>query len=129
MLISKTGLIAKKLDFRGTKIEYLDKVSAKDLLHMFVATEQEINVRESFKVTDLIPKEGCWSETVYNPIMVVCNSCDKEADKARANANRLLGVIIKSVLIASPLLFRQTNENSFEGASYKREMLDCRIRN
>jgi len=124
MLINKADKLVKKLDFRGTKIEYLDKVSSKDLLLIVTAMEQQVNVLEKFKATDLTPKEGCWSQTVYNPIMEACKQCVKEPDKAKSNANRLLGVIIKSALIMSPLLFRQTSEKEFEGATYAREALD-----
>jgi len=124
MLINKANKIVKKLDFRGTKIEYLDKVSSKDLLLIITAMEQQVNILEKFKATDLTPKEGCWSQTVYNPIMEACKQCEKEPDNAKSNANRLLGVIIKSALIMSPLLFRQSGENDFEGATYARETLD-----
>ena len=124
MLINKAGKIVKKLDFRGTKIEYLDRVSSKDLLLIITAMEQQVNILEKFKATDLTPKEGCWSQTVYNPIMEACKQCEKEPDKVKVNANRLLGVIIKSALIMSPLLFRQTSEGDFDGATYAREGLD-----
>ena len=124
MLINKADKLVKKLDFRGTKIEYLDKVSSKELLVMICAMEQQVNMLEKFKATDLTPKEGCWSQTVYNPIMEACKQCVKEPEKAKTNANRLLGVVIKSALIMSPLLFRQTSENDFEGATYARETLD-----
>jgi uncharacterized protein YqcC (DUF446 family) len=122
MLLNKTGKLIKKLDFRGTKIDYLDKVSAKELLLIMAAAQQLVNTRDGFKATDLLPKD--WSQTVYYPIMRTCIECDKEATKAKANANRLFGVVIKQALIMTPLLFRQTSESEWEGAIYTRESLE-----
>ena len=122
MLLNKLGKLIKKLDFRGTKIDYLDKVSAKELLLIMAAAQQLVNSKESFKSTDLLPKD--WSQTIYQPIMRACSECVKEPEKAKANANRLFGVVIKQALIMTPLLFRQTSENEWEGAIYTRESLD-----
>ena len=122
MLLNKSGKLVKKLDFRGTKIDYLNKVSAKELLLIMAAAQQLVNARESFRATDIVPKD--WACSVYEPILKACLACDKEPEKARANANRLFGVVIKQALIMTPLLFRQTSESEWEGAIYTRESLD-----
>jgi len=123
MLLNKVGKLVKKLDFRGTKIDYLDKVSAKELLLIMAAAEQMVNMKEKFKAKELAPKD--WSQTVYEPIMRACLQCSKEPDKAKQHANRLFGVIVKQALIMTPLLFRQMDSGSeWEGAIYVRESLD-----
>ena len=121
MLLNGAGRLVKKLDFRGTKIEYLDKVSAKELFLIMAAAEQLVNSKDNFKAKDLAPKG--WDGTAYEPIMTACKECVKEPDKVKQNAAKLFGVVIKQALIMSPLLFRQTS-GEWEGATYKRESLD-----
>ncbi|MCL2630072.1 MAG: hypothetical protein FWD49_00945 [Firmicutes bacterium] len=122
MLLDTTGKLVKKLDFRGTKFSYLDKVSAKDLLLIMASAQQLVNAKDSFKATDLLPKD--WSKTIYQPIMQACEENEADHAKARAAANRLFGVIIKQALIMTPLLFSQTSGGEWEGVVYSRESLD-----
>ena len=116
MLLDKSGKLVKTLDFRGTKIEYLDKLTAKELFLIMTATQQAVNLRESFKAKELAPKN--WKGTVYEPIAHACKD-------EKGYADRLFGVIIKQALIMTPLLFRQVGgESDFEATTYVRESLD-----
>ena len=115
MLLGKTGKLIKKLDFRGTKVEYLDKVTAKELLLIMTAAQQLVNLKEKFKAKDLAPKN--WNNTVYQPLYDACG--DKQ------EADRLFGIIIKQALIMTPLLFRQVGaDTEWESITYVRESLD-----
>jgi len=115
MIIDKHGVLVKKLDFRGTSFEALDKVNAEELFKIIAAAQQAVNSHQEFKVTDLIPKDG--GGTVYQPIYDACED--------KAHADRLLGVVIKQALIITPLLFRQIpGETERDGSSYKRESLE-----
>ena len=115
MLLGKTGKLIKSLDFRGTKVEYLDKLSAKELFLIMTAAQQLVNMKEKFKAKDLAPKN--WKGTIYQPILDACG--DKNY------ADRLFGVIIKQALIMTPLLFRQTGgDTDWEATTYVRESLE-----
>jgi hypothetical protein len=115
MLISKNGELIKNIDFRGSKIALLDKLTAKQLFQIMAATQELVNMAHSFKAKDLTPKD--WKKTVFQPIWDVCE--DKK------DADNLLGVVIKQVLIITPLLFRQlSGDSEFEGVTYQRECLD-----
>jgi len=96
MLINKAGKLITDLDFRGTKMEYLDKLTAKELFLIISATLQTVNRKETFTAKDLVPSN--WEETIYEPISRACGD--------RAEASRLLSVVIKQALIMSPLIFR-----------------------
>jgi len=116
MLLNKNGELVKSLDFRGTKMDYLDKLSAKELLLIMTYAQQQVNLRERFKAKELTPKE--WKKTVYEPILTACKNDVNEA-------GRLVGVVIKQALIMTPLLFRQVGgEDEREGVTYVRESLE-----
>ena len=115
MLINKSGRLVKSLDFRGTKIEYLDRLSAKELLLIITSAQQSVNLMEKFKARELAPTN--WSGTVYQPIM-------DAASGDRAMALRLFGVVIKQALIMTPLLFTQSSDDDWEAATYTKETLD-----
>ncbi|MCL2061062.1 MAG: hypothetical protein FWH03_00345 [Firmicutes bacterium] len=116
MLLDKSGKLVKSLDFRGTKIEYLDRLTAKELFLIMTAAQQSVNLKESFKAKDLAPKN--WKGTIYEPIANACKDDKNYAD-------RLFGVIIKQALIMTPLLFRQaSSDNEFEATTYIRESLE-----
>lgn len=123
MLLDKSGKLVKTLDFRGTKIEYLDRISAKDLFSIITAALEAVNVRERFKASELAPKE--WTKTPFEPILNACKDpSGKITADSKSHAQRLFGVIIKQALIMTPLLFRQTgSENDFEAIQYVRESI------
>lgn len=111
MVLDKSGKLIADLDFRGTKIEFLDKISAKDLLIINASVLQLVNRKETFKATDLAPKT--WDNTVYQSLYNACQD--------KAGALRLFGVIVKQALIMSPLLFRQEDSDSdWEATTYTR---------
>ena len=116
MLLDKNGKLVKSLDFRGTKVEFLDKLTAKELFLIMTSAQQLVNLRERFKARELAPKD--WKKTVYQPI---ADACRNEED-----ANRLFGVVIKQALIMTPLLFRQIKTSDYEqdGVTYIRESLE-----
>ncbi|MCL1945258.1 MAG: hypothetical protein FWF56_05610 [Firmicutes bacterium] len=123
MLLDKSGKLVKTLDFRGTKIEFLDKISAKDLFGVITAALEAVNIRERFKANELVPKD--WIKTPFEPILNACadehGTINAESQK---HARRLFGVIIKQALIMTPLLFRQKgSDNDFEAILYVRESL------
>ena len=111
MLLDKKGKLVKSLDFRGTSIERLDRLTAREIFLMVASALQEVNLKEKFKAADLAPSD--WSKTAYLPIIAAC-------DNDRTAALRLFGVIIKQALIMSPLLFSQENEGDFCATSYTR---------
>jgi len=116
MLLDKNGQLVKSLDFRGTKIELLNKINAPELFKIITSAQQLVNMKESFKAKDLAPSD--WTKTVYQPILDACEHDKKEAD-------RLFGVVIKQALIMTPLLFSQIgSEHEFEGVTYTREYLE-----
>ncbi|MCL2821751.1 MAG: hypothetical protein FWD86_00945 [Firmicutes bacterium] len=111
MLIDKTGKIVTDLDFRGTKIEYLDKLTAKELFHIISATLQTVNKKEKFTAKELTPVS--WEKTVYEPILT--SSSDKAA------ASKLLSIIVKQALIMSPLPFLvESGADQWEATTYIR---------
>ena len=116
MLLDKNGKLVKGLDFRGTSIERLDRLTARDLFLIITNAQQQVNnLTTKFKATDLAPKD--WEKTVYLPILTVC-------DGDRKMALRLFGVVIKQALIMTPLLFSQEGSaDDFEGALYFKETL------
>ena len=117
MLINKSGHLVKNLDFRGTKSEYLDKLTAKELFLIITSAQQKVNLmpNTSFKSTDLAPKD--WTGTVYQPIAEACAGDRKMALK-------LFGVVIKQALIMTPLLFTQEgSDDDYEGCTYIKETL------
>ena len=115
MLLDRNGKLVKSLDFRGTKIEFLDKLTAKELFQINASAQQAVNFMFRFKATDLAPQE--WKGSVYQPIMEACGG-------DRAMALRLFGVVIKQALIMTPLLYRQETENAnWEAVTYVRESL------
>lgn len=114
MLLDKNGRLVKTLDFRGTKVEYLDRLSAKELFQIITHAQQQVNMTDRFKTTDLAPQD--WTRTVYQPIMDAC-----EGD--RKMALRLFGVVIKQALIMTPLLFSQEGTDDYEAAIYNKETL------
>ena len=115
MLLDKKGKLVKSLDFRGTSIELLDNLTAKELFRIMCSAQQEVNLKERFKATDLIPEN--WKGTVYEPIFTAC------AKGNRGNALRLMGVIIKQALIMTPLLFSQIDSGEYEATTYVKETL------
>jgi len=114
MLLDKNGNLVKSLDFRGTSIELLDKISARELFLIITNAQQLVNFTERFKATDLAPAD--WTKTVFEPILNVC-----EGD--RGTALKLFGVVIKQALIMSPLLFSQEAGNEREASTYFKEVL------
>ena len=90
------------------------KQSAKELLYIITSAEQQVNIAQHFRATDLAPK--AWEKSVYEPIF-------RAADGDRATALRLFGVIIKQALIMSPLLFSQESAGEWEAATYFKETL------
>ena len=116
MLLDKSGKLVKSLDFRGTKIELLNKVNAPELFKIITSAQQLVNMKESFKAKELAPQS--WNKAVYQPILDACEGDKKEAD-------RLFGVVIKQALIMTPLLFSQVGaDNEYEGVKYHREYLE-----
>ena len=113
-MLLRNGELVKKLDFRGTSIELLDRLTARELFLIITSAQQQVNTTERFKATELAPAD--WSQTVYQPIMNVC-------DGDRAMALRLFGVVIKQALIMTPILFSQEGGDDFEAAIYTRETL------
>lgn len=114
MLLNKRGELVKSLDFRGTSIDRLDRLTAHELFLIITNAQQLVNMNQRFKATDLAPRD--WKKTVYNPIMVAC-------DNDKAMALRLFGVVIKQALIMSPLLFSQESDADFAAATYVKETL------
>ena len=100
MILDKSHKLVTNLDFRGTKIEYLDKLTAKEMLLIVATIQQLANKMEAFTVKQLAPED--WARTVYEPIFDACP--DKN------DVGRLFGVIVKQVLIMSPLLFVQEGD-------------------
>ena len=123
MLLDKNEKLVKSLDFRGTKVEYLDKISAKELFLIITHAQQMVNMKERFKAKELAPKD--WEKTkVYKPILDACCTGKKITPEAKAQADRLFGVVIKQALIMTPLLFRQESGDDYEAATYIREYLE-----
>ena len=120
MLLDKHGELIKNLDFRGTKIELLNTITAPDLFRLLAAAQQLVNRQTSFKARDLIPSANSTSKTatcIYRQIFTTTQN--------KNDADRLFGVVIKQALIMTPLLFRQIGaDNDFEGSTYVRESLD-----
>jgi hypothetical protein len=116
MLLDVKGKLVKKLDFRGTSFDKLNKLNAHELFLIITQAQQAVNMRERFKAKELAPSD--WKGTAYEPISRVCDD-KKEADK-------LFGVVIKQALIMTPLLFRQVESSEYEqeGVTYIREFLD-----
>ena len=114
MLLDKNGKLVKGLDFRGSSIEKLDKLTAHEMFLIITSAQQQVNISEKFRSTDLAPRD--WSKTVYQPIMDACVG-------DRATALRLFGVVIKQALIMSPLLFSQTSEGDWQATVYLKETL------
>lgn len=111
MLIDKAGKIIVDLDFRGTKIGYLDKLTAKELFLIISDTLQIVNKKEKFTAKDLAPIN--WEKTIYEPILTACG--DKK------EASKLFSIIVKQALIMSPLPFRHEGSNEqWELTSYTR---------
>ena len=104
MLIDKSGKLVTNLDFRGTKIEFLDKLTAKELFLLISTILQLVNRKESFTAKDLSPED--WNGTIYHPLFEACG--EKKSD-----AGRLFGSIVKQALIMTPLLFRQESESEW----------------
>ncbi|MCL2370426.1 MAG: hypothetical protein FWC80_04285 [Firmicutes bacterium] len=100
MLLDKSGKLLTTLDFRGSKTEQLEKITAKEMLQIVATIQQLINRTETFVVRDLSPDD--WAGTVYEPIY---DACDDKSDMTR-----LFGVIVKQILILSPLLFVQDGD-------------------
>ncbi|MDR1138595.1 MAG: hypothetical protein LBK70_01830 [Clostridiales bacterium] len=123
MLLDRAGKLVKTLDFRGTKIEFLDKISAKDLFLIITAALEVVNTRERFKANELVPKS--WVNTPFEPLLNACRDCEGNLSAdSQKDAKRLFGVIIKQALIITPLLFRQADSSaSFEATLYVRESL------
>ena len=114
MLLNKNGQLVKTLDFRGTSIELLDKLTAHQLFQIITSAQQLVNLNTEFKASDLAPAD--FSCTVFKPIIDVSNG-------DRSIALRLFGVAIKQALIMSPLLFRQEKEGDWIAATYIKETL------
>ncbi|MCL2862321.1 MAG: hypothetical protein FWE22_07930 [Firmicutes bacterium] len=115
MLIDKNNFLTKKLDFRGTKVHFLDTLTARELLEIMAAAEMAVNMKDMFQAKDLAPQD--WTKKgVFKPIYDACGQNEAEA-------NRLFGVIIKQALIMSPLLFAQVS-GEWEASWYKRESLE-----
>jgi len=114
MLLNKRGELVKTLDFRGTSIELLDKITAHQLFNIMTSAQQQVNLATRFTSTSLAPSD--FTCTVYKPILEVCGN-------DRALALRLFGVVIKQALIMSPLLFSQENEGDFVAITYIKETL------
>jgi len=112
MLLDKNGKLVKGLDFRGTSIERLDRLSALELFLIMTSAQQQVNLSQRFKATELAPTD--WKSTVYQPIMDAC-------DGDRMMALRLFGVVVKQALIMSPLLFSQLDDDW--AATYVKELL------
>jgi len=110
MLLDKSGKLVTDLDFRGTKIEFLDKLTAKELFLIVATIQQLVNKKEFFTANELAPEN--WEKTIYQPMYSACGN-----DKS--SAGRLFGVIVKQALIMSPLLFSQDGDSSRESV-YKR---------
>ena len=114
MLLDKNGKLVKSLDFRGTSIDRLDRVSARELFLIITSAQQQVNMGGRFKATELAPTD--WTKTVYQPIIDAC-------DGDRAMALRLFGVVVKQALIMSPLLFSQEGTDDFVASTYIKETL------
>ena len=114
MLLDKNGKLVKSLDFRGTSIELLDKLTAHELFLIITSAQQQVNYTQVFKAKELAP--DCWEDTVYAPILEVSSG-------DRATALKLFGVVIKQALIMSPLLFSQESGGDFEAVTYYKETL------
>ena len=115
MLIDKTGKTITDLDFRGSKIEYLDKLTAKELFLIISTTLQTINKMERFTAKDVAPFP--WDKTVYLPILAACGNDKKEASK-------MMSIVVKQALIMSPLPFHHAGgESQWDSAEYTRILL------
>jgi len=114
MLLDKNGKLVKSLDFRGTSIEKLDRLTAHELFLIITSAQQQVNYTQVFQAKELAPE--CWEGTVYAPILEVC-----EGD--RQTALRLFGVVIKQALIMSPLLFSQSSGGDWDAVTYYKETL------
>ncbi|MCL2846172.1 MAG: hypothetical protein FWE38_00610 [Firmicutes bacterium] len=114
MLLDKNGKLVKSLDFRGTSVERLDRLTARELFLIITNAQQQVNMTTRFKATDLAPHD--WTKTVYQPVMDAC-------DGDRKMALRLFGVIIKQALITTPLLFSQEGTDDYEATIYTKETL------
>ena len=114
MLLDKNGNLVKSLDFRGTSIEKLDRLTARELFLVITSAQQQVNMAGRFKATQVAPKD--WTGTVYQPILEAC-------DGDRMMALRLFGVVIKQALIMSPLLFSQEGSDDWDAAIYQKETL------
>lgn len=114
MLLDKNGKLVKSLDFRGTSIERLDRLTARELFLIMTSAQQQVNLEQRFKATELAPSD--WAKTVYQPIMDAC-------DGDRPMSLRLFGVVIKQALIMSPLLFSQEGTDDWVATIYTKETL------
>ena len=111
MLLDESGKLITELDFRGTKLEYMDKLTAKELFLIISNTLRLVNRKERFTAKDIAPTCD-WDKTLYQPIMSACNGDKKEASK-------LLSVVIKQALIMSPLIFRhESGEDQWDLVVY-----------
>jgi len=97
MLITKCGDTVTKLDFRGSKGEYIEKLTGKELFLIIAEALNAVNKTDKFTAKALTPSE--WEGTVYAPILRACDDDKKEA-------SRLLSIIVKQAIIMSPLPFR-----------------------
>ncbi|MCL2598864.1 MAG: hypothetical protein FWD76_03020 [Firmicutes bacterium] len=112
MLIDKNGKIIVELDFRGTKIGYLDALTAKELFLIIKDTLEAVNKRDNFIAKDLVPSD--WVGTNYEPILKACSGDKKEASK-------LLSIVVKQALIMSPLPFRhEAGEDQWDAVTFAR---------
>ena len=112
MLLDKSSKLVTSLDFRGTKIQFLENLSAKDLFVLIADVLQLVSRKESFKAKDLAPKE--WKGTIYQQLFIACG-------ENKVEASRLFGVIVKQALIMTPLLFTQVGaETEFDSVVYTR---------
>jgi len=102
MLIDKSGKLLTTLDFRGTKTEQLGNITGMEMMLIVATIQNLVNRKETFATKELSPDE--WDGTVYEPIYDACG------EENKSDMLRLFGVIVKQVLILSPLLFIQEGE-------------------
>jgi hypothetical protein len=111
-MIFQKDKIINTLDFRGTKMQFLENLSARDLFTIIADVLQLVSRKETFKARDLAPKK--WEGTIYQPLFIACG-------ESKTEANRLFGVIVKQALIMTPLLFKQDSaDTDFDAVTYTR---------
>ena len=112
MILDKNNKLINSLDFRGTKLDFLQNLSAKDSIVIVAEILKLVSRKESFKARDLAPTT--WKGTSYEPLFKACN-------ENLADAKKLFGVLVKQALIMTPLLFTQESaENDFDAVTYTR---------